>query len=362
MAPTHGKLVIRVKTMQRVGATRQAWEDYCKEHLGGLCDPNRHDAKTLMAYLEYMEVDVSDDDDDDDIDNDDPHQHESMVWRVKEFQRGGPSQKQAWETFCDTKMGGVKDPSRHESSSMLKFLKVNENGAYGGKIKKSSKEKGHIRGGRGGEKTSGGGEKTSSGGKSDNVQFIRTGQRCSASFKKAWKAYCKQHHDGDTDPTMFEEGDLSYFTDYVGQVLLSALGVDSGAAGDIADGDKESEAPAAKKRPLATDNDSSATKAPRMAEQDAPQEAAPLDKPEKKKVTMKKSVADEIRRINASGVFESQIKLGAVAEPLSRLDEATALAVLQGVEAAEGVADPTATIVASVEATLNPEEEEEAES
>lgn len=318
--------------MQRLGTTRQLWLDYCNEHAEGLCDPNKQTDEKLAAFLESMEVDVSEDDgDSDDIDDDDPHQHETLVWRIKEFQRGGAWCQEAWVKFCDTKMGGVKDPAKHNASSMLKFLKVNESGTQVPKHKKSAKDGGHK-------------------------EFIRKGLKCSASFKKAWKTYCTLYHDGVTDPTSLKEADLSYFTDYLGKVLQSALADVSGSPEGMGEG--ETGAPASKKRPPANDGDLAA-KALRAAELEEPQEPAP----EKKKVTMKKRVADEIRRLNASGVFSSQIKLAAVAESLGRLDEETALAVLSGVEeAAAGVEDATATIVASVEATLNQEEGEEAES
>lgn len=312
---------------------RQSWKDYCTEHSEVLCDPNRQTDETLAAFLESMEVEVSEDDgDSNDVDDDDVHQHESTVWRIKEFQRGGPECQEAWRKFCDTKMGGVKDPAKHNASSMLKFLKVNESGTPASKHKKSTKDK-HKKS----TKDCG------------HMEFIRNGLKCSASFKKAWKTYCTLYHDGDTDPTSLKEADLSYFTDYLGQVLQSALA-------DLPEG--ETGAPALKKR-LAANDGGPAPKASRVAELEEPQEPVPPTTPPKKKLTMKKRVADEIRRLNASGIFSSQIKLAAVAEPLGRLDEDTALAVLRGVEeAAEGVEDVTETIVASVEATLNQEVEE----
>merc|ERR1719223_2169099 len=45
-----------------------------------------------------------------------------LVSRVKEFQRSGEEATEAWWAFCDQHMGGVRDPARHEASSILTFL------------------------------------------------------------------------------------------------------------------------------------------------------------------------------------------------------------------------------------------------
>merc|ERR1712008_48447 len=62
----------------------------------------------------------------------------------------------------------------------------------------------------------------------------------------------------------------------------------------------------------------------RQAAAPAPAEAAP-----KKKLTMKKAVADEIQRLNGLGTLQAKIGLAAVARPLSELGEENALSMLE---------------------------------
>lgn len=67
-----------------------------------------------------------------------------------------------------------------------------------------------------------------------------------------------------------------------------------------------------------------------------------------KKVKLKKTITDRIRRLNAEANLPAPIRLGAVAVPLTALDEAAALEVLDSMleERGEDV-DPTAWVVAT---------------
>jgi len=49
-----------------------------------------------------------------------------LVDRVKSLQRSDPAAKEAWWSFCDEFQGGIKDPNRHDSSTLLKFLQGHE--------------------------------------------------------------------------------------------------------------------------------------------------------------------------------------------------------------------------------------------
>eukprot|EP00401_Gymnodinium_catenatum_P066942 CAMPEP_0117523472 /NCGR_PEP_ID=MMETSP0784-20121206/34745_1 /TAXON_ID=39447 /ORGANISM="" /LENGTH=355 /DNA_ID=CAMNT_0005319585 /DNA_START=49 /DNA_END=1116 /DNA_ORIENTATION=- len=46
---------------------------------------------------------------------------DDLVSRIKAFQRRGDEQKQAWWSFCDTSLGGVRDPSRHDNMVLQQF-------------------------------------------------------------------------------------------------------------------------------------------------------------------------------------------------------------------------------------------------
>lgn len=47
---------------------------------------------------------------------------EQMVLKIKELQRTDPVKKQQWSDFCDTHAQGVKDPSRHEVTTLQMFF------------------------------------------------------------------------------------------------------------------------------------------------------------------------------------------------------------------------------------------------
>mmetsp|Transcript_17060 Transcript_17060/g.37450 ORF Transcript_17060/g.37450 Transcript_17060/m.37450 type:complete len:404 (+) Transcript_17060:46-1257(+) len=47
---------------------------------------------------------------------------DSLINRVKSFQRQGDQNKQLWWMYCDNFLGGVRDPSRHDSSKLQEFV------------------------------------------------------------------------------------------------------------------------------------------------------------------------------------------------------------------------------------------------
>eukprot|EP00408_Alexandrium_pacificum_P045494 CAMPEP_0171252970 /NCGR_PEP_ID=MMETSP0790-20130122/51451_1 /TAXON_ID=2925 /ORGANISM="Alexandrium catenella, Strain OF101" /LENGTH=88 /DNA_ID=CAMNT_0011720759 /DNA_START=92 /DNA_END=355 /DNA_ORIENTATION=+ len=86
-------------------------------------------------------------------------------------------------------------------------------------------------------------------------------------------------------------------------------------------------------------------------------------------VKVKKSIVDKIAALNKSGVLAAELRLGAVAVPLTELeDEEACLTLLQGLEdqAAE-IEDPTAWLKEACKAAMEAvcvevaEEEEEEE-
>jgi len=50
---TKDALVEKIKAMQRASPElKQMWWDHCDQNLGGVRDPNRHDAATLEEFLQ----------------------------------------------------------------------------------------------------------------------------------------------------------------------------------------------------------------------------------------------------------------------------------------------------------------------
>jgi len=46
----------------------------------------------------------------------------SLADRVKNFQRSGPAQKEAWWNFVDTHYKGLRDPARHDNATLEAFI------------------------------------------------------------------------------------------------------------------------------------------------------------------------------------------------------------------------------------------------
>merc|ERR1719215_2003664 len=125
---------------------------------------------------------------------------------------------------------------------------------------------------------------------------IKALAKLSPKFRKAWVAYCASYGMGVSNPGEHDDDFLEEFAEY---------------AGGLVSADLAAAAPAAK-RPA-----------------EAVAAGAP---PEKKKLTIKKAVADEIRRLNAAGGLLAQIRVAAVADALGTLGEEGALAALAALE------------------------------
>jgi len=54
---------------------------------------------------------------------------EELVAEVKALQRSDPAIKQAWWDLCESDLGGVKDPNRHDEDILQNFLSQ-----YGGQV------------------------------------------------------------------------------------------------------------------------------------------------------------------------------------------------------------------------------------
>merc|ERR1719414_2274896 len=46
---------------------------------------------------------------------------DQYVQQIKNFQRQGTEQKELWGAYADTYLGGVRDPSRHDLSTLQEF-------------------------------------------------------------------------------------------------------------------------------------------------------------------------------------------------------------------------------------------------
>jgi hypothetical protein len=119
--PVKDQLVQRIKNYQKLGQQeKELWWNHCETHLGGVRDPGRHDVATLQDFVNNYQVPemplnplpttgpyVI---------GSDPFK-DSLINRVKTFQKMGEEQKNLWYGFC----GPMRDPSRHESANLQQF-------------------------------------------------------------------------------------------------------------------------------------------------------------------------------------------------------------------------------------------------
>merc|ERR1712151_862257 len=49
-------------------------------------------------------------------------QWESLVARIKSYQKMSDEQKETWWSYCDEQLNGVRDPARHDSETLQYFI------------------------------------------------------------------------------------------------------------------------------------------------------------------------------------------------------------------------------------------------
>jgi len=146
-----------VKQGQRKSAPwKQAWAAYCQAYGGGINDPAKHEHAFLKGFLDFLGQQGS-------MvlsgnvmgmrsgggggggrprrssggggggggGHGAPHggymepKKMALVWRIKAFQRMGEDQKALWGAHCDSQLGGVRDPMRHDSNALQAFCSKN---------------------------------------------------------------------------------------------------------------------------------------------------------------------------------------------------------------------------------------------
>eukprot|EP00927_Polykrikos_kofoidii_P062395 TRINITY_DN57205_c0_g1_i1.p1 TRINITY_DN57205_c0_g1~~TRINITY_DN57205_c0_g1_i1.p1 ORF type:complete len:284 (+),score=37.15 TRINITY_DN57205_c0_g1_i1:153-1004(+) len=185
---------------------------------------------------------------------------DDLVAQVKLLQRTNPEAKQAWWDMCDKDLDGIRDPKRHDEEILREFLSnwehVDENVPVPSRTPSTVSRPsygGHGRGGSGG----GGGtsgeppfadsnwrgsdshehgydyasERSLPANGSLNPagpnlgEFIKIGQRHSSAWRDCWKKYCQTYGQGWLDPSRYEEGFISGFIEWAGQLTEANLSV-----------------------------------------------------------------------------------------------------------------------------------------
>eukprot|EP00933_Yihiella_yeosuensis_P031153 TRINITY_DN24703_c0_g1_i1.p1 TRINITY_DN24703_c0_g1~~TRINITY_DN24703_c0_g1_i1.p1 ORF type:complete len:237 (-),score=36.29 TRINITY_DN24703_c0_g1_i1:121-831(-) len=146
---------------RKSAAWKHVWATYCQHYGGGLNDPAKHDPSFLVSFLDFVgEKAVMAQT----LDHGPPSLYdpraipqvkrvragpviglgqslsvggrppypsqplptgdplrESLIQRIKTFQRSSPSAKETWWAYCDAQLEGVRDPARHEGDVLQCF-------------------------------------------------------------------------------------------------------------------------------------------------------------------------------------------------------------------------------------------------
>lgn len=170
----------------------------------------------------------------------------ALVDQVKGVQRQSPEAKQAWWDYCDTNLGGVKDPNRHDESTLSEFIQMYQ--SSGGSVAAATPRRQAPAGAAGGWGGAGGGAwggyaagaggwggcagwaqqqagagYAQGGGSVSLSDFVKAGQRSSPSWKEAWQKYCQIYGSGYNDPAKYDDAYILQFVNYIGDLASSSL-------------------------------------------------------------------------------------------------------------------------------------------
>jgi len=144
---------------------------------------------------------------------------QALVDQVKAIQRSSPDAKEAWGYYCDTYLGGVRDPTRHDEGVLSAFLQQHQAGGI--------RPAGAIPGAWNGAYGAAAGAKAggASAGAGGIAAFIKEGQRKSQKWREAWQKYCAVYGKNINDPARHSEPILVKFLDLVGRHAVGDLDV-----------------------------------------------------------------------------------------------------------------------------------------
>ena len=181
-----------------------------------------------------------------------------LVEQVKTMQRTDPYGRQVWWEYCENHLGGVKDPNRHDESTLSTFIGLYQSGSlpvteprpmqgkgssstqwgtssvFGMGGQSSWTDGGSYGGGYGGGGYGGGGYGAGGGGYGGGYggggypmgtlgEFVKTGQRQSKHWTNAWMTYCALYGGGINDPSKHEDSFTKSFIEYVGEIAANGL-------------------------------------------------------------------------------------------------------------------------------------------
>eukprot|EP00931_Biecheleriopsis_adriatica_P028506 TRINITY_DN1698_c0_g1_i3.p1 TRINITY_DN1698_c0_g1~~TRINITY_DN1698_c0_g1_i3.p1 ORF type:complete len:231 (+),score=50.53 TRINITY_DN1698_c0_g1_i3:114-806(+) len=168
------ELISKIKDFQRSGEEqKQAWWTFCDSQGGGNRDPARHEAHVLQNFLAQHGIQV---------DTGNSFLKGELILKIKDFQRSGEEQKQAWWAFCDSQ-GGKRDPALHTVDVLQSFL-----AQHGIQVAQGTQEQ-----------------------KSKLVAKIKSYQTSGEAQKQQWWAFCDAQIGKKRDPALHSVATLEAF-------------------------------------------------------------------------------------------------------------------------------------------------------
>uniref|UniRef100_A0A7S1PLM7 Uncharacterized protein n=1 Tax=Alexandrium catenella TaxID=2925 RepID=A0A7S1PLM7_ALECA len=144
---------------------KQAWQLYCQTYGGGVNDPLKHDRQFIIAFLDFLgqhgvgafgpllgtstttpSAPTSTDGERPSKrpkptvspvltgfgtggltvpNNSGDPEKDSLVMKIKAFQRSGEAQRQMWWDYCDERLSGIRDPAKHDKTILEAFISLN---------------------------------------------------------------------------------------------------------------------------------------------------------------------------------------------------------------------------------------------
>lgn len=205
-----GSLVEAVKAAQRANVTnKNLWHDFCDTECSGVRDPAKLDRSLLEKFLEYWLQAP--------LEPTQPAQPTrpvpttaygggvnggSLVEAVKAAQRASPENKNLWHDFCDTECGGVRDPARHDSSTLTTFLET-----WLPEVESMSTKP---------VPTTSGGSQLVTAAPADLIEKVKNAQRASSQWKDLWHAHCDSKGAGVRDPSRHDSAFITMYLQSIG--------------------------------------------------------------------------------------------------------------------------------------------------
>jgi len=222
MTPSRADIVSALKHLQRTNsAAKEAWHNFCDAELNGIRDPNKHDDTVITHFLEMnggAEFLISEA-----ASKSPPTQtfggmncqgksKAELVDALKNLQRSNSNAKEAWHTFCDTELGGIRDPNRHDATALYSFLESNGGAEFlvaEAASKPTAPKFTGMMAQPGKSKT-------------ELVEALKNLQRSDAGAKESWHSFCDTQLNGIRDPNRHDATVLQRFLSSTGCSISAA--------------------------------------------------------------------------------------------------------------------------------------------